>query len=470
MSTGHQHHFLSRLDRVSLPHVERALALYNDHELVHFILSRVTLPEGAARVAISLDDAVRGPFVVVTREGRFVTCLGEGMKPGRLPIVTRERVDGIAERHMSVRERLDAARAFGGVSALLKRLYDAGEDLSREEMIAASQVAPLLARELFEFIATASRSLLDSRATISSVLVKTDKPKPYWHTLLSAYYKTFWCAQHFLVLFSSIGREIFEAVPAERLRKLGGFLTQLFFIHHRDSHGARAVWAVGKLGKCLLPNYKAAWAASDKYTEVVDTTLALAEIGHRHRAVRAEVRKLIASMPPRFGRDGHDRPRRAVAEAMIKLSEIGFISPEVALIEHRGQGARHAIWLGEQMALPAGHRYRFTRPEEVPDSLALPLAIARGACFLEDLRETLPLFMALPWMARAKAEDLYMPRDYVRELYTVPWTPDLTIGWFRESVALEKRVRGARPEGPARNGPCPCGSGKKYKRCCGEAG
>jgi uncharacterized protein YecA (UPF0149 family) len=31
---------------------------------------------------------------------------------------------------------------------------------------------------------------------------------------------------------------------------------------------------------------------------------------------------------------------------------------------------------------------------------------------------------------------------------------------------LVKRVRTANPPAAARNAPCPCGSGKKYKRCC----
>ena len=50
-STGHQHHFLSRL---ALPHVELALHLYRDHELVRFLLGRASLPDGAERLAISL--------------------------------------------------------------------------------------------------------------------------------------------------------------------------------------------------------------------------------------------------------------------------------------------------------------------------------------------------------------------------------------------------------------------------------
>ncbi|WP_437612911.1 SEC-C metal-binding domain-containing protein [Sorangium sp. So ce834] len=29
------------------------------------------------------------------------------------------------------------------------------------------------------------------------------------------------------------------------------------------------------------------------------------------------------------------------------------------------------------------------------------------------------------------------------------------------------KIQAPRQEGPPRKGPCPCGSGEKYKRCCG---
>src|SRR4029453_10070611 len=91
---GHAHHFLSRLDRVARAHVEVALMLYRDDDLLRFILDRAHLPEGVDRVALSLDDATRGPFLIVTRDGRFVTCLGAGMKPTNRMIVTRAQLDG----------------------------------------------------------------------------------------------------------------------------------------------------------------------------------------------------------------------------------------------------------------------------------------------------------------------------------------------------------------------------------------
>jgi uncharacterized protein YecA (UPF0149 family) len=68
--------------------------------------------------------------------------------------------------------------------------------------------------------------------------------------------------------------------------------------------------------------------------------------------------------------------------------------------------------------------------------------------------------------ARATPEQLYLPRAYV-EFLEQKWEPEhsLTImeGWL-EAV----RRPAPKPEGPARKGPCPCGSGKKYKRCCAK--
>ena len=85
---GHAHHFLSRLDRVSLQEVELSLGLYNNPALLRFILARSGLPKDAERVAISLDDRNEGPFLIVTRDGRFVTCLARGMVHD-LPLVRR---------------------------------------------------------------------------------------------------------------------------------------------------------------------------------------------------------------------------------------------------------------------------------------------------------------------------------------------------------------------------------------------
>jgi hypothetical protein len=69
---------------------------------------------GAARIALSLGDGERGPFVVVARDGHFVTCLAEGMSPGDHPVIPRGQLDGIARRVTEIRSRFDAAMATTG--------------------------------------------------------------------------------------------------------------------------------------------------------------------------------------------------------------------------------------------------------------------------------------------------------------------------------------------------------------------
>ncbi|MBK9259800.1 MAG: hypothetical protein IPM54_08170 [Polyangiaceae bacterium] len=152
----HAHHFLTRLDRLSIPHVELALSLYRDHELMKYILDSAKVPEGVERIALSLADPNRGPFLVVTRSGKFVTCLGEGMRKGALPVITREKLDGIATRVEVLRGRMEVARKVtgerGGVGKLFRRLHDAGPRLSREEFTAAAAWQPMLITDFIRWM------------------------------------------------------------------------------------------------------------------------------------------------------------------------------------------------------------------------------------------------------------------------------------------------------------------------------
>jgi hypothetical protein len=81
---SHAHHFLTRLDRLAdQSQLEVAKFLHNHPDLVQLVLQRVNIPSECSRVAISLSDPVDGPWVITTREGAFVTCLADGMKPKR---------------------------------------------------------------------------------------------------------------------------------------------------------------------------------------------------------------------------------------------------------------------------------------------------------------------------------------------------------------------------------------------------
>jgi uncharacterized protein YecA (UPF0149 family) len=54
-------------------------------------------------------------------------------------------------------------------------------------------------------------------------------------------------------------------------------------------------------------------------------------------------------------------------------------------------------------------------------------------------------------------------------LYSLPQWDSILTTLRRKEITKEQRLSGTviKPKEPGRNDPCPCGSGKKYKKCCG---
>ena len=166
----HAEHFLSRLDRLNTREVDLALSLYRDPDLLRAVLQQVSLPEAAERVALSLADPQRGPFIVVTRAGHFVTCLAEGMSVGTLPVVARGQLDALAHKVTTLRERMAEAERLTGAGGsdracgrLLRRLLVQADSVSREEFLAVSAWEPLLAPVFMNLYLEMSASFHSSR-------------------------------------------------------------------------------------------------------------------------------------------------------------------------------------------------------------------------------------------------------------------------------------------------------------------
>jgi hypothetical protein len=77
----------------------------------------------------------------------------------------------------------------------------------------------------------------------------------------------------------------------------------------------------------------------------------------------------------------------------------------------------------------------------------------------------------VPWLARARPAELFLPRAWTTALGR-PYDLETGLALLRhlqvtfdfgkpEAVKVERR--------PRRNDRCPCGTGKKYKRCCGAS-
>ena len=457
---GHQHHFLSRLDRVSLPQVELALSLYRDHDLLRYLLAKVELPERAERVAISLEHPERGPFLIVTREGRFVTCLAEGMHVSDLPIVTRGQLDGTAVRMADLRARIETARTLAGpkgeTGKLLRRIYTAGPDLSREELTGISAFQPLLEVEFCRLYLGSVTDLVAARES----LIKIERPRPALHPHLRAYWDTFWTVGHLAVLGLMNGRELLGFLPKEA----GLSSANLAWGAVRQGILAvalRGLWGVAKIGKSQLPAYKEALVHASSHMTLIDGAMGLAGIGMRHTKLRAEVRKALGATRS-FDEGPDGRYLQELHAAILSYLEVGFDQPEVAAETQRKLGADLGFTLTRH--LPAGSPFRFDRAEDVPDDLAMTLATNHRAEFFNNVDAILHLAMFLPWVARAEPEQLYLPGDFLSAIRR-PWAPSDTAGLIAP-IRDHYRTREPTAKAPSRQGPCPCGSGRKYKRCC----
>ncbi len=84
---------------------------------------------------------------------------------------------------------------------------------------------------------------------------------------------------------------------------------------------------------------------------------------------------------------------------------------------------------------------------------------------LEEMKETDKVSMDIIWeklfynMINAEADHLYGLEEW-ENIYTVEERKEIADKWRRSRTVVKEKT-------PGRNDPCPCGSGKKYKKCCG---
>ncbi|HEV8322797.1 MAG TPA: SEC-C metal-binding domain-containing protein [Myxococcota bacterium] len=422
---GHAVHYLKRLARVRPAEVDLGLALYRDAGLLRFLLTQVRLPESAARVALSLDDASEGPFLVVTRDGELVTCLGRGMHPTGLPVVTRGQLDSLSEKVDVLRARVRQARAYDQGRAhkdqLLARLWRAGDALSREEMMGLMGLAPLLAPELLDELV----KLSDKLDALRPQACRVRRARAANVRGLRAYWSGCWALGHLAVLLTSIDGPAWRAALGDTLAQAPAELTGTVVATGVGGLALRGAWAMGRVGGAALGACKRALAAAGDAAERFDAALALGAIGVRHAKHRAEARKAL---------DGS-------AEGAALAGALAAPEDEAAAL------------------------LEATRAQGVPDELAAAAWASHHGDPLNDEDHRGMALRALAVVARARPEELYFPQAWL-DAHPRPWTPALSLGMLARVRAAR---RGPRPyvagPRPGRNDPCPCDSGRKFKRC-----
>ena len=459
---GHDEHFLSRLHRLEREHLELALGLYHDRALIRHLLSTVRPPAAIERVTINLGEPDRGPWIIVSRDGHFVTCLGAGMQ--LLPeqyVVERARLDQVSESVEDLRELVAASRAGGGeqTKRQLARIGEAGSGLSLEEFDALAQWLPLLEGALLEHWAQTDARVRE----LGAQLRRRKKLRARDHAPLHAYWRASWALSHLSMLLASDGGASLRA-RCERLAE------------HQPALAHELVWSLARLGVSPFL-VRGAWLASKLPSQVLARAkrrylsssatplstlgdgLALVAMGLRHRRYRAEIGKALGrhrGLPP---------PVRSAIGQVHRLA-----------LDHHGRHAqlpelrRHTLALARRFVeqVFAGHPQAPREELETwPDQLCAAIFMAVPIDVRGEQRAPQAMFEWLAWVVAVEARDFYVPEPLV-EVWRGPWRPDDALPLLR---ARQHPGEGPRPRRvappPARNAPCPCGSGRKYKRCCG---
>lgn len=451
---GHDHHFLSRLDRVNDSQVELALALYRDHELVGRLLlaHRHFIPEGAERVAIALDDSGQGPFLIVARNGHFVTCLAKGMKlAAGLALISRVQLDRFAAGAEAFRTLTGSFSDpnYDGLVRLISRAAGSPHLMASEDMRELAAVAPMIDTDLGDHFTETQQALIDRWHLVGHVKGTRGKDG----LLLENWWRATWTYGVLAPIVALRDRRDFEWQGPEILRTIGwiGVAQGLLPV------AMRAIWAAARLGDLLFGAVRKDIEQGFRIISVVSAVPSLLAAALRCPKLEPQVRDLLS--PDRVA------PFHAGEASIDELLMI--LRDAIEVLDAPERREAEFVALGRAQAVERSE-LGFRSADEVPEEIARCLALGSSQRYFMSDDALSVLFNATPWLARARPEELFLPRRILKLIerpYSAERAMDAT-GHLRELVASVRRPQPPpRPPGP--NEPCSCGSGRKYKKCCG---
>jgi hypothetical protein len=460
---GHDEHFLQRLDRVDRSHVELALGLYRDHELIRYILANARVPADAERVAIALEGDAAGPHLVVARDGHFVTCLGRAMSTGSLPIISRAHLDGLVARVERVREGVALAKKRGfDESRLLDRLATAGAGVPREDFVAGCAVLGPAVPILLGVYASWVKAVHEMQPLLQ---MGRGSDAPAQRRAEEQLALGVWAMAHSAMIVAQAGSrawvEDWSQGPAHDVGSpWSALVSQCAY-----PFAVRAAWLAAKFGKPMLAAYKVRYEKAPHPIEVREAGWGMIGMALRHAAIRGDVMRTLTRA----------RPDAASDEPWIAQTR-SFFADVARLVEEKEDslrdeamdlGRKRVVGLGEDLA--EGSPHRFERPEDVPDDLALPALFDLWYDALNDERSADLMLIGVVTAARARAEDFYFPARFLHAVHP-PSSKEQgqsLVEMHHKLLGIPKTVRHAEKP-PGRNDPCSCGSGKKFKKCHGR--
>lgn len=462
--TNHAEHFLTRIDRLNSQQAELALALYRDDELVKLVLELANLPDRTERVAISLADGDRGPYVIVTREGRFVTCLGEGMhlQEGQV-LIGHHKLERLSEQVESLRGMFADARAGKRprCEQLLKRLGTAGNNVTQSEFDDLASLTPFIGNMYVDGLI---RALKASEITALE-LSRAERPGKYLDPLLEAYWHSCWNVSHLTMLVGEDPWALQKLIDIQDARtEVGDRDARVLFTLATSATGLmpwtlRGAWLVAQLPKTFLKPFKLGFCNARRSEYLRAYGVGLAAIGHRHQRYRAEIHKFFQSAEAQ----GSVWLRDATREVADVLAA-SFDAREGALHRQVVDRECDALLDGAVKGYTASHTtsaYVKSLPPATKLAFTLNLPLRQPSAVAEDRT-----YRLLPAVAKLQARDFYLPdREYCRLMKPAyDYRTGLAFISGRLDITPPAPVRAAVL--PGRNERCACGSGKKYKRCC----
>ena len=230
----------------------------------------------------------------------------------------------------------------------------------------------------------------------------------------------------------------------------------------------RGVWTMARAGRPLLADARERLEKSATLGESLVAGMVLTGIGMRHRRAHGEVSKALARYRRGLETDATADPTRVAGKELMLLLEQQLADPaqqESLRQSHRTIGAR--AFVKYTAHLPEGTPLRYTRPEDVPDDLALPALMHLHDELTADGQAIVLALVMLPWLATVTGPALYLPGQILEQCKSL-FDPEVLAQRLRKYHHARAGAPSARaPARPGRNEPCSCGSGKKYKRCCG---
>ncbi len=453
-------HFLTRLDRLDTSEVDVALQLYRDPDLLRAIMQAAKISEAVPRVALSLADPVEGPFIVVTRDGHFVTCLGAGMHATRWPVITRGQLDAISQKILTLRERMALAMRLAGkaerpCARLMHRLVVSSDSVSREDFLAVSAWEPMLSSQFQDLYLAMSREILVQGAALRGLRRIDGRMQKTLHD----YWNLVHATGHFALLGTMGGdrehlQQVTGAHPEVRSALSWGLTSTCMtpFI-------TRGAWAVGRLGKQLLPAYKKALSEDISLYDWIDTVFGLLAIGRRTSGLRAEIIKALKASPATAHNEHAARLRQVLGLHLELISEFAANLIELDSSELEQTLLRYGRHLFDSKDVGLS--------EETIDDVTRVAPLHNYQDGMSDGDKLTVSMTLIAATARDAPERFYFPYDVARR-GRMAWKPEYSLRLLEPMRQAERRDRAPakRADVPGPNQPCPCGSGKKYKKCC----